>query len=85
MILKRIKYKSFFVGNQGSKARRLEALFDAIAEVYASAFSPDPIEYRRDHDLIDFQEEMGVLIEKVVGTKVGKYFLPAFAGVAFSR
>lgn len=79
------KYKSFFLGNQGTKANRLEALFDAIAEIYASAFSPDPIEYRKDHDLLDFQEEMGVLLEKVVGCKVNKYFLPAFAGVAFSR
>ena len=63
----------------------MEALLDAIAEIYASAFSPDPIEYRKDHDLLDFQEEMGVLVEKVVGRKVGRYFLPAFAGVAFSR
>ena len=28
---------------------------------------------------------MGILIQEVVGTKVGKYFFPAFAGVAFSR
>lgn len=79
------KYKSFFLGNQGTKTQRLEALFGAIAEIYASAFAPDPIEYRKDHDLLDFQEEMGVLVEKVVGRKVGPYFLPAFAGVAFSR
>ncbi len=78
------KYKSLFLGNQGEKQDRLEALMDAIAEVYASTFSPDPIEYRKERDLIDSQEEMGVLIQEVVGTKIGRYFLPAYAGVAYS-
>jgi len=79
------KYKSLFVANQGSKQQRLEALLDAIAEVYASTFSPDPIEYRAERGLIDYGEEMGIMIQEVVGTRVGNYFLPSFAGVAFSR
>jgi pyruvate, water dikinase len=79
------KYKSLFVANQGDKSERLEALLDAIAEVYASTFSPDPIEYRRERNLLEFYEEMGILIQEVVGTRVGKYYLPAFAGVAFSN
>ncbi len=79
------KYKSLFVANQGTKAERLEALADAIAEVYASTFGPDPIEYRRERGLLEFNEEMGILIQEVVGRKVGKYFFPAFAGVAFSN
>lgn len=79
------KYKSLFVANQGTKAERLEALADAISEVYASTFGPDPIEYRRERGLLEFNEEMGILIQEVVGTKVGKYFFPAFAGVAFSN
>jgi len=79
------KYKSLFVGNQGPKQERLEALLDAIAEVYASMFGPDPIQYRTERGLLDFSEEMGILIQHVVGTRVGKYFLPTFAGVAFSR
>ncbi len=79
------KYKSLFLANQGTKQQRLEALMDAIAEVYASTFSPDPIEYRAERGLLDFHEEMGVMIQEVVGTKIGNYFLPAFAGVAFSN
>lgn len=79
------KYKSLFVANQGSKRERLAELLDAIAEVYASVFGPDPIEYRRDRGLLDFQEEMGILVQEVVGSRVGHWFLPAFAGVAFSR
>jgi hypothetical protein len=79
------KYRSLFLANQGSKRRRLEALTDAVAEVYASTFGPDPIEYRSDRGLLDYNEEMGILIQEVVGQKVGKYFLPAYAGVAFGR
>ncbi|HLD43877.1 MAG TPA: PEP/pyruvate-binding domain-containing protein, partial [bacterium] len=79
------KYKSLFIANQGTKDERLEALIDAIAEVYASMFHHDPIEYRAERGLLDYQEEMGILIQEVVGTKVGHYLLPSFGGVAFSR
>ncbi len=79
------KYKSLFLANKGTKEERLQSLMDAIAEVYASLFGPDPIEYRAQHDLIDHHEEMGILIQEVIGTKIGPYFLPAFAGVAFSQ
>jgi predicted nucleotidyltransferase len=79
------KYKSLFLANQGTKKQRLEALMDAIAEVYASVFGPDPIEYRAERGLLDFREEMGILIQEVVGRRVGKYFMPAFSGVAFSN
>jgi len=79
------KYKSLFLANLGSKAERLGALMDAIAEVYASVFGPDPIEYRAERGLLDVHEEMGVMIQEVVGQRAGRYFLPAYAGVAFSR
>lgn len=79
------KYKSLFLANQGSKEERLSALLDAIAEVFASMYGPDPVEYRAEKGLIDIREEMGVVIQEVVGNRVGDYFLPAFSGLAFSR
>lgn len=79
------KYKSLFLANQGSKQERLSALTNAISEVFASTLGPDPIEYRAERNLLDFKEGMAILIQEVVGTKVGHYFLPAFAGVAFSH
>ena len=79
------KYKSLFLANTGTKRERLAALTDAIAEVYASVFSPDPIEYRLHRGLLDLHEEMGILIQEVVGTRVGPYWLPAFSGVGFSN
>jgi len=78
------KYRSLFLANQGTKQERLEALQDAIAEIYASVFGPDPILYRAEHGLLDFHEEMGIMIQEVVGTRVGPYVLPVFSGVAFS-
>lgn len=78
------KYKSLFIANQGTKEQRLEALLDAIAEVYASTYAPDPLKYRSERGLLDYQEEMGIMIQEVVGTRVGKYLFPAFGGVAFS-
>ncbi len=79
------KYKSLFIPNTGTLEQRLEALEDAIAEVYASIFAPDPIEYRRERRLLDFQEQMGILIQVVVGKRVADLVFPVFAGVAFSR
>jgi len=79
------KYKSLFLANQGDKKKRLDALLDAVAEVYASTFNPDAIQYRAERGLLDFHEEMGIMIQAVVGRKIGRYFFPAFAGVAFSR
>ena len=79
------KYRSVFIANQGTKQERLVALIDAIAEVYASMFGPDPIKYRAERNLLDFHEEMGIMIQEVVGKKVGHYYFPSFAGVALSK
>jgi hypothetical protein len=79
------KYKSLFLGNRGTREERLAALMDAVAEVYASIFGPDPTEYRAERGLLDVHEEMGIMIQEVVGQAVGKYFLPACSGVAFSN
>ncbi len=79
------KYKSLFLANIGNLEKKTKAVLDAIAEVFASTFGPDPIMYRKERDLLHFQEEMGIIIQEVIGKKIGKYFLPSFAGVAFSN
>jgi hypothetical protein len=78
------KYRSVFLTNQGDFDSRLNELLGAIAEVYASTLHADPISYRRKHQLLDYDENMAVLIQKVVGTRYRHYFLPAWAGVGFS-
>ncbi|RMG44372.1 MAG: pyruvate, phosphate dikinase [Acidobacteria bacterium] len=79
------KYRSVFVANQGTPEENLAELIGAIVEVYASILHPDPISYRQRHNLLDFDENMAVLIQKVVGRRCGRYFLPVWAGVAFCR
>jgi len=77
------KYTSLFVANQGPLEQRMGELLQAVAQVYASIFNPDAIQYRKEKGLLDFREEMAVIIQPVVGRRLGDYWLPAFAGVAF--
>ncbi len=79
------KYDSFFLGNQGTPEENLDALIRAIAAVYASVISPDALIYRRHMGLLDYDERMAVLIQKVIGQPYNGYYFPALAGVAFSR
>ncbi|MFZ5433091.1 MAG: PEP/pyruvate-binding domain-containing protein [Calditrichota bacterium] len=75
-------YPTRFVGNIGRKKDRLQALLYAVAESYASVLAPEPMAYRAERGLIDFEEDVGILIQEVVGMHVDKYYLPAFAGAA---
>jgi len=79
------KYKSLFLVNQGTKKDRLEDLTNAIIEVYASIYSPDSVQYRTERGLLDYPEEMGIMIQEVVGRRIGPYYLPLYAGIAFSN
>jgi hypothetical protein len=79
------KYDSFFLPNQGTPQENLQALLRAISAVYASVLSPDALIYRRRMGLLDYDERMAVLVQKVVGAKYRNTFFPALAGVAFSR
>ncbi len=79
------KYESYFCPNQGTAEENFAYLTSAIARVYASALRAEPIIYRRQIGLIDYDERIAILIQFVEGEKVGDYFLPHGAGVAFSR
>ncbi len=79
------KYDSIFLVNQGSLRKRLKALTNAIASVYASTLNPEALLYRRSKGLLDYDERMAILIMVVEGEKHGQYYYPDAAGVAFSR
>ena len=78
------KYESRFCPNQGTPEENLQDLMMAIKEVYASTFNPDAILYRQHHGLIDYDERMAVLIQRLRGKRYGRYYLPTVAGVGFS-
>jgi hypothetical protein len=79
------KYESYFCPNQGSPEDNLEQLLSAIRKVYASVYSPDVLLYRRQMELLDYDERMAVLIQQVAGRRWNRFYLPDAAGVAFSR
>jgi len=79
------KYESVFCPNQGNEEENLIALTNAIGQVYASVLNPNALLYRRRMDLIDYDERMAVLIQKVQGQQYRGYFFPTLAGVGFSR
>lgn len=78
------KYDSFFCPNQGALEENLTALTSAICRVYASVLSPDALLYRQQMDLVDYDERMGVLVQKVQGQRYRGFFFPYLAGVGFS-
>lgn len=79
------KYESIFCPNQATPKENLQALLDAVRRVYASTLNPDALLYRRQVGLLDYDERMAILIQRVVGSRYGRYFFPPVAGVAFSR
>jgi hypothetical protein len=78
------KYESVFLANQGGLEERLAAFLRGVKTVLASMYGPDPILYRRDHGLLDYNERMAMIVQKVVGRRFGDWFLPFASGVMFS-
>lgn len=79
------KYDSYFCPNQGTPEENLSELLDAIRRVFASTLSPDAILYRKQHQLIDYDERMAILVQRLHGQRYDKYFMPTLAGVGFSQ
>jgi hypothetical protein len=79
------KYDSYFCPNQGTPEENLEALQNAIKRVFACTLNPDALLYRQQNGMIDYDERMGILIQRVEGRRYGRYFMPTLAGVGFSK
>ena len=79
------KYQSIFCPNQGTLEENLFTLTHAISRVYASSVNPDALVYRHQNSLADYDERIAILIQHVKGEKMGRYYYPQGAGVAFSR
>lgn len=78
------KYDSVFLANQGTPQERLEAFLNAVRTVYSSAMSEEGLRYRLHHGLLDRDEQMALLVQRVSGELLGELFLPHAAGVGFS-
>lgn len=78
------KYESVFLANQGAPHERLQAFMRAVRTVYASAMSEEGLSYRQQHGLLDRDEQMALLVQRVSGELHGDLFFPQVAGVGFS-
>jgi hypothetical protein len=78
------KYESVFCVNQGTPAQRLNKLLEAVRKIYASTISNDALQYRKSRKLLDKDEQMAILIQRVSGTRYKDLFFPQMAGVGFS-
>jgi len=78
------KYESVFCANQGSREKRMEDFLSAVRIVYASTMSEDALRYRAARGLLDQDEQMALLVQRVSGAAYGYRFYPQAAGVALS-
>jgi hypothetical protein len=78
------KYESVFCPNQGSPEERLDAFLSAVRTVYASTMSEDALLYRAHRGLLDRDEQMALLVQRVSGAIHGHLFYPQIAGVGLS-
>lgn len=79
------QYESVELANSGDEKADFEAFKAAILTVYASVFSRNVMEYRRQKGLLVCDEEMGILVQRLNGKQNGDYFYPDIAAVAMSR
>ncbi|HAS51308.1 MAG TPA: pyruvate, phosphate dikinase [Gammaproteobacteria bacterium] len=78
------KYDSVFCVNQGPREKRLEDLLSAVRTIYASTMSERALMYRARRGILDRDEQMGLLVQRVSGSQQGHLFYPHIAGVGLS-
>jgi hypothetical protein len=78
------KYDSVFCANQGTPQERLENFLSAIRRVYTSTLNKEALEYRAHWGLLDRDEQMATLVQRVSGSVYEDQFFPQIAGVGDS-
>ncbi len=78
------KYESVFCANQGTPQERLIHFMEAVRYVYASTMDEEALAYRRHWGLLDRDEQMALLIQRVSGSVYDDQYFPHIAGVGFS-
>lgn len=78
------KYESVFCVNQGTPEERYKAFEEAVRTVYASTMSEDALAYRMNRGLMNKDEQMAILVQRVSGDYYGESFFPHVSGVGNS-
>lgn len=77
-------YSTYMIPHVDDRYEMLAMLSDAIKSVYASVFYADSKAYMVATQNVIDQEKMAVIIQEVVGNRVGDYYFPSFSGVGRS-
>ncbi len=78
------KYDSVFCVSQAPREKRLDNFLSAVRTIYASTMSEDALVYRARRGMLDKDEQMGLLVQRVSGVQHDRIFYPQIAGVGFS-
>jgi hypothetical protein len=78
------KYESVFCANQGPRDKRLQDLLSAIRTIYASTMSEKALSYRARRGILDRDEQMALLVQRVSGAAYENLYYPQIAGVGLS-
>jgi len=78
------KYESIFCANQGTKKQRLQNFIHAVRRIYASTVSKEALTYRKARGVLDKDEQMALLVQRVSGNCYDEFYFPQLAGVGFS-
>jgi hypothetical protein len=62
----------------------LKEFVNAVRVIYASAMSENALTYRAKREVLDLDEQMALLVQRVSGAPYGDLFFPQLAGVGFS-
>ncbi len=78
------KYESVFLANQGTPEERLVNFIKAVQRVYTSTIGEDALTYRKSRGLLESDEQMALLVQRVSGCIYRDNFFPQAAGTGFS-
>ncbi|PIE32454.1 pyruvate, phosphate dikinase [candidate division KSB3 bacterium] len=78
------KYESVFCVNQGNPDERLANFLDAVQTIYASTMSQDALAYRQHRGLLNQDEQMALLVQRVSGEFYQQLYFPHIGGVGYS-
>lgn len=78
------KYESIFCVNNGTQEQRLKEFLRAVRSIYASAMSREALAYRAQRGVLDKDEQMALIVQRVSGVKYENLFFPQLAGVGIS-
>jgi hypothetical protein len=78
------KYESVFLANQGPREKRLQDFLSAVRTIYASTMSEKALSYRVARGMLERDEQMALLVQRVSGSVFGNLFFPHIAGVGLS-